>query len=98
MTLGMTEITSIEDLSNGTLKNLLSGRIIPSHSPTANALQVQLGNNSRFLIFPTEQKINFFFTSHGKLIKKDDFTTLSQQFDQRVVKLLSEINRLGLEN
>jgi hypothetical protein len=98
LTLGMTEITSIEDLSNGTLKNLLSGRIVPSKSPTANALQVQLGNNSRFLIFPTEQKINFFFTSHGKLIKKDDFTTLSQQFDQRVVKLLSEINRLGLEN
>jgi hypothetical protein len=96
--LGMTEITSIEDLSNGTLKNLLSGRIVPSKSPTANALQVQLSNNSRFLIFPTEQKINFFFTSHGKLIKKDDFTTLSQQFDQRVVKLLSEINRLGLEN
>lgn len=98
LTLGMTEITSIEDLSNGTLKNLLSGRIVPSKSPTANALQVQLGNNSRFLIFPTEQKINFFFTSHGKLIKKDDITTLSQQFDQRVVKLLSEINRLGLEN
>lgn len=98
MTLGMTEITSIEDPSNGTLKNLLSGRIVPSKSPAANALQVQLGNNSRFLIFPTEQKINFFFTSHGKLIKKDDFTTLSQQFDQRVVKLLSEINRLGLEN
>lgn len=98
MTLGMTEITSIEDLSNGTLKNLLSGRIIPSKSQAIDALQVQLGNNSRFLIFPTEQKINFFFTSHGKLIRKDDFTTLSQQFDQRVVKLLSEINRLGLEN
>lgn len=98
LTLGMTEIISIEDLSNGTLKNLLSGRIVPSQSPSANALQIQLGNNSRFLIFPTEQKINFFFTSQGKLIKKDDFTTLNQQFDQRVVKLLSEINRLGLEN
>ncbi|HSF52555.1 MAG TPA: hypothetical protein VLA71_02330 [Algoriphagus sp.] len=98
LTLGMTEIISIEDLSNGTLKNLLSGRIVPSQSPSANALQIQLGNNSRFLIYPTEQKINFFFTSQGKLIKKDDFTTLNQQFDQRVVKLLSEINRLGLEN
>ncbi|GAA0881217.1 hypothetical protein GCM10009119_41870 [Algoriphagus jejuensis] len=98
LTLGMTEIISIEDLSNGTLKNLLSGRTMASQSPPANALQVQLGNNSRFLIFPTEQKINFFFTSQGKLIRKDDFTTLNQQFDQRVVKLLSEINRLGLEN
>lgn len=98
LTLGMTEIISIEDLSNGTLKNLLSGRIVPSNSPSANALQIQLGNNSKFLIYPTEQKINFFFTSQGKLIKKDDFTTLNQQFDQRVVKLLSEINRLGLEN
>lgn len=98
LTLGMTEIISIEDLSNGTLKNLLSGRIVPSQSPSANALQVQLGNNSKFLIFPTESKINFFFTSQGKLIKRDDFTTLNQQFDQRVVKLLSEINRLGLEN
>ncbi len=98
LTLGVTEIISIEDLSNGTLKNLLSGRTMASQSPPANALQIQLGNNSRFLIFPTEQKINFFFTSQGKLIRKDDFTTLNQQFDQRVIKLLSEINRLGLEN
>jgi phosphomannomutase len=98
LTLGMTEIISVEDLSTGTLKNLLSGRTMSSQSPSANALQIQLGNNSRFLIFPTEQKINFFFTSQGKLIRKDDFTTLNQQFDQRVIKLLSEINRLGLEN
>lgn len=98
LTLGMTEIISIEDLSNGTMKNLLSGRIVSSQSPSANALQIQLGNNSKILIFPTEQKINFFFTSQGKLIKKDDFNTLNTQFDQRVIKLLSEINRLGLEN
>lgn len=98
LTLGMTEIISIEDLSNGTLRNLLSGRTVPSQSPSANALQIQLGNNSRILIFPTDQKINFFFTTLGKLIRKDDFTTLNQQFDQRVVKLLSEINRLGTEN
>jgi hypothetical protein len=95
LTLGMTEIISIEDLSNGTMKNLLSGRIIPSVSPPANALQILLGNNSKILIFPSEQKINFFFTTQGKLIKKDDFTTLNSQFDQRVIKLLSEINRLG---
>lgn len=97
MTLGMTEIISIEDLSNSTIKNLLSGRIVPSQSPVANALQIQLGNNSKILIFPTEQKINFFFTTQGKLIKKDDFNTLNTQFDQRVIKLLSEINRLGQE-
>lgn len=97
MTLGMTEIISIEDLSNGTMKNLLSGRIVPSVSPPANALQIQLGNNSKILIFPSEQKINFFFTTQGKLIKKDDFNTLNTQFDQRVIKLLSEINRLGQE-
>lgn len=97
MTLGMTEIISIEDLSNGTMKNLLSGRIVPSQSPVANALQIQLGNNSKILIFPTEQKINFFFTTQGKLIKRDDFNTLNTQFDQRVIKLLSEINRLGQE-
>lgn len=97
MTLGMTEIISIEDLSNGTMKNLLSGRIVPSQSPSANALQIQLGNNSKILIFPSEQKINFFFTTQGKLIKKDDFNTLNTQFDQRVIKLLSEINRLGQE-
>jgi orotate phosphoribosyltransferase-like protein len=97
LTLGMTEIISIEDLSNGTMKNLLSGRIIPSVSPPANALQILLGNNTKILIFPTEQKINFFFTTQGKLIKKDDFNTLNTQFDQRVLKLLSEINRLGQE-
>ncbi len=97
LSIGMTEIISIEDLSNGTLRNLLSGRTVSTQSPSVDALLVQLGNNSRFLIFPTEQKINFFFTSQGKLIRKDDFTTLNQQFDQRVVKLLSEINRLGHE-
>ncbi len=96
--IGMTEIISIEDMSNGTLRNMLSGRTMASQSPTADALLVQLANNTRFLIFPTDQKVNFFFTTQGKLIRRDDFTTLNQQFDQRVVKLLSEINRLGQEN
>lgn len=95
--IGMTEIISIEDLGSGTLKNMLSGRTVASQSPGAEALLVQLANNTRFLMFPTEQKVNFFFISQGKLIRRDDFTTLNQQFDQRVVKLLSEINRLALE-
>lgn len=98
LTLGMNEIVSIEDLSNGTLKNLLSGRIVPSKSPVAPALQIQLSSATRILIFPQGDRINFFFTSQGRQINKDNFSTISQQLDQQVVKLIAEINRLGLEN
>ncbi len=98
LTLGMNEIVSIEDLSNGSLKNLLSGRIVPSKSPVAPALQIQLSSSTRILIFPQGDRINFFFTSQGRQINKDNFSTISQQLDQQVVKLIAEINRLGLEN
>ncbi len=97
-TLGMTEIVSIEDLSTGTLKNLLSGRIVPSKSPLAPALQIQLSGSPRILIFPQGDRINFFFTSQGRQINKDNFSTINQQLDQQVVKLIAEINRLGLES
>jgi hypothetical protein len=98
LTLGMTEIVSIEDLSNSTLKNLLSGRIVPSKSPVAPALQVQLSSAIRILIFPQGDKINFFFTSQGRQINKDNFSKLGQELDQQVVKLIAEINRLGRDN
>jgi hypothetical protein len=97
-TLGMTEVVSIEDLSNSTLKNLLSGRIVPSKSPVAPALQIQLSSSIRILIFPQGDKINFFFTSQGRQINKDNFSTLGQELDQQVVKLIAEINRLGRDN
>ncbi|MEB2785229.1 hypothetical protein [Algoriphagus persicinus] len=96
--LGMYELVSIEDLHNGTIKNLLSGRIIPSDSPYASAIQIQLSNQVRFLMYPQDKKVYFLFISTGKEVSIEEFGRINQQYDRQVLKLIHEINRLGLSS
>lgn len=98
VSLGMFDLVSIEDLQNGSLKNLLSGRIMPSKAPYAEAIQVQLNNQVRFLMFPKAKKVYFLFISSGKEISIEEIGRINQQYDQQVIKLMQEINKFGLAN
>lgn len=96
--LGVADILKIEDLQNGTIKNLLSGRIVPSPLPYALGIQIYLGTQVRLLMLWGEDKLFFLFTSEGRLVSHEDFGRINQQYDQQAVKLIEEINRLGRES
>lgn len=96
--LGVADILKIEDLQNGTIKNLLSGRIVPSPLPYAPALQIYLGTQVRLLMLWGEDKLFFLFTSEGRTISHEEYGRINQQYDQQAVKLIEEINRLGRES
>ncbi len=96
--LGFADLIAVEDLQNGSLKNLLSGRIVASRLPYTQGLQVYLTNQIRFLMLPKGDKVFFFFTSEGRTVSAEEIGKINQAYDQQVVKLLSEINRLGLMN
>lgn len=93
--LGLADVVKLEDLHNGTVKNLLSGRIVPSGLPFAPAIQVFLNNQVRFLMYPKNGKVYFLFVSEGKVMSTEELGRINQQYDQRVLKLIAEINRLG---
>jgi hypothetical protein len=47
-------------------------------------------------MLPKGDKVFFFFTSEGRTVSAEEIGKIYQSYDQQVVKLLSEINRLGL--
>jgi hypothetical protein len=93
--IGMDEIESVEDFENGTVKNAISGRIVNAERPFARAILVHLNSQIRFLMYPKDDKVYFLFDSTVKVMTTAGLGDVNKLFNQRIFKLVSEINRLG---
>jgi phosphoglucomutase len=87
-------ILSVTDLAKGTSKSKISGRVTPSEYPEMNAVKVFLSNGVSFIMTPIGEKIVYFMSIEGSLAKKEDYIKNSSAFDVRMVKFISELNRV----
>jgi phosphoglucomutase len=87
-------ILSVTDLAKGTSKSKISGRVTPSEYPEMNAVKVFLSNGVSFIMTPIGEKIVYFMSIEGTLTKKEDYIKNSSAFDARMVKFISELNRV----
>ncbi len=93
--IGMDEITGVEDYENGTIKNAISGRVVNAELPFATAILVHLNSQTRFLMYPKDDKVYFLFDATVKVMTTAGLGDVNKQFNARIFKLVNEINRLG---
>lgn len=87
-------ILSVTDLAKGTSKSKISGRVTPSEFPEMNAVKVFLSNGVSFIMTPIGEKIVYFMSIEGSMAKKEDYIKINGTFDTRMVKFISELNRV----
>lgn len=87
-------ILSVTDLAKGTSKSKISGRVTPSELPEMSGVKVFLSNGVSFIMTPIAEKIVYFMSIEGSMAKKEDYIKISNSFDTRMVKFISELNRV----
>lgn len=87
-------ILSVTDLAKGTSKSKISGRVTPSELPEMSGVKVFLSNGVSFIMTPSAEKIVYFMSIEGSMTKKEDYIKISSSFDTRMVKFISELNRV----
>lgn len=92
--IGGSAILSVTDLAKGTSKSKISGRVTPSEYPEMNAVKVFLSNGVSFLITPIGEKITYLLVIEGPLSKKDEYAKVNSAYDVRMVKFITELNRV----
>jgi len=92
--IGGSAILSVTDLAKGTSKSKISGRVTPSEYPEMNAVKVFLSNGVSFIITPVGEKITYLLVIEGTLSKKEEYAKVNSAYDVRMVKFITELNRV----
>ncbi len=83
------KVVKVYDYQKRSIKDIITGEILPIDLPQSNVIQYLLEDMSKITIRPsgTEPKIKFYFSVKRKLDKTDDYETLMSDLDDYIEKL-----------
>ena len=92
--LGGSPVIQLLDYDKKLGKNLQTGESWTIQLPKSNVLQFILADGSKISARPsgTEPKIKFYFSVNTKLDKKESFDRVSAELDQRIKKIIEDLN------
>jgi len=93
-TIDGSKIQWIEDYNTATAKNVLTGEEVAINIPKSNVLIYKAEDGTQVAARPsgTEPKIKFYFSINAPLDSVSNFTKVSQELDQKIDRILSEMN------
>lgn len=89
-------VVCIEDYDNSTSKNMFSDEVETITIPKSNVLIYYLEDGSKICARPsgTEPKIKFYFSVNAPLDNVEEFTSVENQLDEKIKKIISGMNLL----
>ncbi len=85
------KIVTIKDYLQATNKNMTTGAVEKINLPSSNVLQFFLEDGSKISVRPsgTEPKIKFYVSVKAKLHNKNDYETVNQNLNNRILQILN---------
>lgn len=87
-------IKEVVDYKRNKLTNFMNGKQIKLDTPPVDMLRVVFTDGISLTFVPERGKMNLYLSLSGKLMNKQGFQALSQNFDQRLMKLVELVNKL----
>ena len=84
----------IEDYNTSVARNVMTGEKKPISIPKSNVLIYETEDGTRVAARPsgTEPKVKFYITTNAKLDKAENFKKVSAELDEKIARILSELN------
>ncbi|NER10958.1 Phosphomannomutase [Muriicola jejuensis] len=88
------EVITVDDYNTSTSTDLRSGKVTAIDLPKSNVLIYTTADGTRMAARPsgTEPKIKFYFSVNAKLNKAGDFKKVNEALDQKLSRILQELN------
>ncbi|UNY97654.1 phospho-sugar mutase [Zhouia spongiae] len=87
-------VVLIEDYNSSTARNMITGAKETISIPKSNVLIYYTADGTKIAARPsgTEPKIKFYFSVKGRLNAVEDFETTQKEFDNKIDRIIKELN------
>ncbi|EMR01962.1 hypothetical protein [Cesiribacter andamanensis] len=90
---GSYAIKEIWDYQRKKATNWVSKKQLKLENEPFNLMKVVFVEGINLMMVPTEQKMYLHLSLSGKMMHKDQYSSMSRDFDQKLIKLLELVNQ-----